>query len=117
LYSNSFRHITAKASRDAADGRDSSGSRRRRWCLQKEIVASASQSKLPNIIYALNLIRSLFGFRNCRQQKRGTNCGDGNDYQKFNQRERKLIVIRVQPVFHPWLKIISNLSATFPRFE
>jgi len=33
--------ITATIFRGAADGRGSSGSRRRRWCLQKEIAASA----------------------------------------------------------------------------
>jgi hypothetical protein len=32
--------ITAKVFRGAADGRDSNGSRRRHWCLQKQIAAS-----------------------------------------------------------------------------
>jgi len=33
--------IMAKVFRGAADGRGSSGPKRRRWCLQKEIAASA----------------------------------------------------------------------------
>jgi len=65
-----------------------------------------SNSKLTHIIDALNSQCSSFGLRNSLQQKRGKNCDDGSHHQKFNQREREIFFIRVQSVFHPWLKII-----------
>jgi hypothetical protein len=46
----------------------------------------------------LDLLRSLFGLRNCRKQKRGKNCDDGDDNQEFNQRERRLNSL--PPDFH-----------------
>ncbi len=60
---------------------------------------------LTQIVDALNFLRLGLGLRNSHQQKRGENCDDGNDNQQFSQRERKIFFIRVQSVFHPWLKL------------
>jgi hypothetical protein len=76
-----------------------------------------SQSKLPDIVRALNPQRSSFGLRNCRQQKRGENSNDGNDHQKFNQSERRIFFIRVQSVFHPWLIIVGSIEIGTVRFN
>ena len=45
-------------------------------------------AELMKIIDALNSLGSCFGLRNCHQQKRRQNSDDGDDDQKFNQRER-----------------------------
>ena len=71
-----------------------------------------ANAELMQIANTLNSLRSSFGLRSGCQQKRGENCDDGNDNQKFNQCERKIFFIRVQSVFHPWLKIISKLPKT-----
>ena len=44
-----------------------------------------ADTQLMKIIDALNSLRSCFGLRNCRQQKRGENSDDGDDDQKFNR--------------------------------
>ena len=47
-----------------------------------------ADTKLMKIIDALNSLGSSFGLRNCHKQKRRQNPDDGDDDQKFNQRER-----------------------------
>ena len=69
--------------------------------IRNEILYAKAQ--LMQVADASDLLRSPFGLRNCREQKRGENSDDGNDYQQFNQSERKIFFIRVQSVFHPWL--------------
>src|SRR5277367_3551830 len=65
--------------------------------------AIGEYSQLSHVVGALNSQRSSFDLRNRRQQKRGKNSNDGDDDQKFNQSERKVIFICVQSVFHLWL--------------
>jgi hypothetical protein len=52
-----------------------------------------TDSELMQIVDALDLLRSFFGLRKCREQKRGENCDDGNYDEKFNQRERGTFIL------------------------
>ena len=52
-----------------------------------------ADTKLMKIIDALNSLGSCFGLRNCHQQKRGENSDDGDDDQKFNERERGIFIL------------------------
>ena len=59
--------------------------------VRKEILQA--ETKLMQIIDALNLLRFSFGLRNRRQQKRRQNSDDGDDDQQFNQRERGILIL------------------------
>jgi hypothetical protein len=52
-----------------------------------------SETQLSQIIDALNLLRSCFGMKNCRKQKRGENSDYADDDQQFRQRERGILIL------------------------